>query len=761
MSLLTPERLYFLLPAVHRLRDAEEGEPLRALLGVIEAELTRVEGDAARLYDDWFIETCAEWAVPYIGDLLRVRAIRPIPSAGVSARAYVANTIAYRRRKGAAVALEELARDVTGWPARAVEFFQRLATAQHMNHVRLAPAFTAGIRNAAAAELADGAFDRFAHTADVRRIAAGRGRHNIPNVGLFLWRLKSYRLGSGSPGDTAPDFTSARNLGAYWSIHPAGVDAPLFNIARTETTITHLAAEENVPGRLRALALHAELERLRQGIAGPAPVFMTAGDPVLRVFVRLAGAPEVVEAPREGIHVCDLPDDVAGASPPPLAVAVDPDRGRLAFPPALPVEEVRVQSAYGFPGDLGGGPYDRSAAVRAANAAIGVALGAAAGGGFEDPSVWQAGVSRLVADDGGGTIFPTLAAAVAAWNALPPGETGVIVVMDSLCDTAGPVAVDVGEGSRLLVVAGTWPLEPIPGAPPGGVARRPGRFTADRVRAHLAGDLVVRGVAPAGSTRGGSLALNGLLLEGALVVAAGELGELRLAHATLSPGGGGLSVEPGGNARLSILVDRAILPSVAVAGPVARLAFADSLIGAGDGSPAFGVEAAETPAEFVATTAFGFVLVQSVNASDSIFAGGIEAVRRQTGRLRFSYAPPGSAAPRRYRCQPDLAARKGIEAARAAAAKAGLPAPTAAEEAAIRAEAHARIRPLFVSRRYGDPAFGQLELRCPLEIGAGAEDGAEMGAFTMLKTPQRTANLRDALDEYLRFGLEAGIIFVN
>ena len=32
MSTLTAERLYSLLPAVYRLRDADQGEPLRALL---------------------------------------------------------------------------------------------------------------------------------------------------------------------------------------------------------------------------------------------------------------------------------------------------------------------------------------------------------------------------------------------------------------------------------------------------------------------------------------------------------------------------------------------------------------------------------------------------------------------------------------------------------------------------------------------------------------------------------------------------------
>jgi hypothetical protein len=34
-----------------------------------------------------------------------------------------------------------------------------------------------------------------------------------------------------------------------------------------------------------------------------------------------------------------------------------------------------------------------------------------------------------------------------------------------------------------------------------------------------------------------------------------------------------------------------------------------------------------------------------------------------------------------------------------------------------------------------------------------------MGAWHFLQAPQRVANLRVALDEYLRFGLEAGIAF--
>jgi hypothetical protein len=99
----TGERLYQSLPAVYRQRDAAGGEPLRALLAVIEGELGLLERDIAGLYDNWFIETCDEWVVPYIGDLLDVRGLLPLENTAgaLSQRAYVANTLAYRRRSGA------------------------------------------------------------------------------------------------------------------------------------------------------------------------------------------------------------------------------------------------------------------------------------------------------------------------------------------------------------------------------------------------------------------------------------------------------------------------------------------------------------------------------------------------------------------------------------------------------------------------------------------------------------------------------------
>ena len=135
---LTPESLYQLLPAIHRLRDARLGEPLKALLAVVSEQGEVVRADIEQLYENLFIETCEEWMVPYHAELLGVRGLHDLTGVpGFSQRAYIANTLAYRRRKGTVPMLEQLAEDVTGWGARAVEFFELLEWTTNVNHVRL------------------------------------------------------------------------------------------------------------------------------------------------------------------------------------------------------------------------------------------------------------------------------------------------------------------------------------------------------------------------------------------------------------------------------------------------------------------------------------------------------------------------------------------------------------------------------------------------------------------------------------------------
>jgi hypothetical protein len=117
--------------------------------------------------------------------------------------------------------------------------------------------------------------------------------------------------------------------------------------------------------------------------------------------------------------------------------------------------------------------------------------------------------------------------------------------------------------------------------------------------------------------------------------------------------------------------------------------------------------------------------------------------RRQSGCLRFSsYERDGSSPPRRYRCQPDVA----LEDA----------GPAADADLVV-----ARVRPRFASLHYGRPDYVQLAVDGPCAIATGASDGAEMGAYCHLRQPQRRANLRLRLQEYLPFGLEPGLIDVT
>src|ERR1700722_111248 len=111
--------------------------PLQSLLMLVEEQMAIVAEDLNQLYYDQFIETCAKWVIPYIGDLIGYQSINSISSAVDSPRAEVASTISFRRRKGTVPVMEQLARDATGWGAHAVEFFRVLAVTKYIrNHIR-------------------------------------------------------------------------------------------------------------------------------------------------------------------------------------------------------------------------------------------------------------------------------------------------------------------------------------------------------------------------------------------------------------------------------------------------------------------------------------------------------------------------------------------------------------------------------------------------------------------------------------------------
>jgi hypothetical protein len=228
-----------------------------------------------------------------------------------------------------------------------------------------------------------------------------------------------------------------------------------------------------------------------------------------------------------------------------------------------------------------------------------------------------------------------------------------------------------------------------------------------------------------------------------------DLRRLKLRHCTLAPEWfwraeppGALDSAPAAYLEISArgiqaTIENCVLPALRVGADGVRVHLRNCIIDAGaENKFALSNLNADGPAgawRLENCTVIGKTALDALElASNCIFFGESMFVqRRQEGCLRFSWLPSNAQTrtPRRYRC---------------------LPAETGG---------NAGIRPQFTSLRWGDPAYAQLSGRCPAAIRAGADDGAELGAFHDLFQPQREAHLRARLAEYLRLGLEAGVFY--
>lgn len=705
------ERLYGLLPAVYRLRDAELGEPLRALLRVMEGQLASMEENIEALGEEWFIETCSEWAVPYIGDLV---GNLPLHEVAGTRRADVAKTIYYRRRKGTLPMLEELARDVTGWGAHAAEFMERIGWTQNVNHLRLRPTAdpdgdhpgavdrvgTANLRNADVVSRLGGAFDEMAHSVDVRRPNQSEGWYGVRNVGFFLYRLRSY------PREGVPARKAAAPNGHGFHVSALGAPTRLFTRQRREADPARVSREIHVPAPIRPLAFRTDLEAYRRDYEGVAP----GERPTRSRYYGPGRSVHIVadDLPVEPLRI--LCKDLEGWERPPAGrVAVDVTRGRVTFPAGEEPSQVHVEYSYGFSGDVGGGPYDRRSELSAL-----------------DDADWSVRVAKDEA-------VSTLQQALTAWTGAGRPD-GVVQIEDDGIYGGGGLVVDLPAEGRLVIQAADGRVPTV---------RPLGRIGVS---------------AP---TEGGTLTINGLVIEGGFELSGAPT--LAVIHGTLVPGRRlREDGEPFAPAFDSIVVDGpAPVPTVhlrsSVCGAIrlpreARgLTLVDSIVqalddGTGVRSAIAGPGAPDAPGPVTRlerVTVLGPVFVEALElASDVIFAHRVSVERKQSGCVRYSYVAPLSDTPRRFRCQPDLSLDGILDPAE-------------------RARVELRAQPAWTSLRYGTPAFGQLHLACPEPIRRGAEDGSEMGCFSRLRQPQREANLRLRLDEYLPFGLQAGLIYVT
>jgi len=180
------EKIWATIPEHYREEDGLADPPgvLRGFVEVLAQQAATLRRSNDRLWDDEFIDLCAEWAIPYIGELVATRMVSALNQRG--RRVDVAKTIYYRRRAGTPRILEELIADITGWEGKLVEEFRRLGRTRHRldpHPLPLAGLLTgtlpggwANLRSAHGSELADSPFDEFHHTPDVRppRVRDGR-----------------------------------------------------------------------------------------------------------------------------------------------------------------------------------------------------------------------------------------------------------------------------------------------------------------------------------------------------------------------------------------------------------------------------------------------------------------------------------------------------------------------------------------------------------------------------------------------------------
>jgi len=381
-------------------------------------------------------------------------------------------------------------------------------------------------------------------------------------------------------------------------------------------------------------------------------------------------------------------------------VAIDPESGRLAFGEDQDSPPV-VTFHTGFSGEVGGGEYSR--------------------GQTFTPDLHQ--VAR-VPDP-----HPTIQAALSAL-----AGSGAVEILNSATYPETPV-IQVGPAQALEIRAadGCRPLVRL--APP-----QPGDE----------GSLIITGGQDA------ALCLNGLVISGGSLVVRGDFHLIRLVHCTLVPGWAlnpdGTPTHPGqaslivtspyarieirqsivGGLRLATGARARIEASIVDAGAAVNVAFTGIEPNAAQTIPGAALTLKNsTVIGKVHTGQLDLVSNSIILAEAGTWPHPVISQKIQEGCVRFSYLPWDSQAPRRYYCQP------------------------------AKAEDLARVRPVFTSLQYGAPGYCQLSSHSAVEIRQGADDEAEMGVWHDLYQPQRETNLRVRLEEYLRCGLEAGIIYAS
>lgn len=775
--------LFDRLPEIYRTRDSEQSPayPLRAYLGAIEEAFGALHDDIGRLYDNLFIDTCEDWVVPYLGDLLGTTHLTGEPR---TLRADVADTIALRRRKGTLGAIERLAADLTGWACRGVELRENLGWRQHLNHQRpdaggLPPwggdgitrfmvprGGTAPVRDPASLALLGTPFDTFAYNADVKPAVDDVRHVNLPNLAIFLWRLSAWQWPALPPlvkgtSDLGAQPAPLARFAIRLDLHPLDRPVRLFNIAR--------------PADLDLNASGGVVAPLTQPDAVPGPMLdarITTGG--TSTTGAQAGHPEAY------VHI-DFFDDTAA---PPTGLDLANVGLNLFLPQSS--QALFAATAWRFRGDnlcawetgLRQPVADGEVVIDPDIGRVLVGVGTAAQrdalvtgteahlyASFTDASPGPVGAQPVVHSP-----FERDGVEVREASTLP-GGTPLQAQMDNLATATQPVVIelqdsgvhtlDIGalagtaiDGGVSVRLAHSLTVRAADGQRPVVLLARPLGFRpVDAVDATLD--------APAVRLEGLHLAPGAGFAAGSALIARAALARLEIIGCTLDPGGHALRddsrapmtpalrLENGyGFAQAAdrdafvptpdIVVQRSVVGAIAVDDRY-RLDIADSVVDAGLGvgdvpNGTFAIGAATDPAnawaaplQFQGLTVFGPVRTSAVGGAGGLFAQRFEVLDNQHGCIKWSWFSAGA-----NRLPPNHFCLHAGDA-----------------------------RLAFTAERFGDPGYAQLARGSDVRIRTRGPDDDAMGAFGFLLEAHKWTNLQVRLREFMPVGVRPLVVPVT
>ncbi len=601
------------------LRDAPadiDGAPrlLDLLLAGVDEQRDLLAADIDTLWDDLYIESCADWAVPYIGALVGLP-----PDAE---RLEVAYAIALRRRKGTPAALEDFAEVVTSLTARVLEGWQVTTWAQRLGHPP--PPRLASISLTDSSRFRIGTpFDRVRHSFT----PSGPYDPRAATAVVWPWQVSTFRALEAAPRPEPRRF----------ALHPLAAEAPLYlkpqagrNAAeRANGAIRARTGDElDAPARatyrvIEALAAPGQIAYGASWAVDPAHPLAQTPEPQHPVLLELTLDGTAI--PWTKLRFGSLPSGAPAPAPPTATQAlVDVARGQV---------------------ELGSG---LSGTLRATwNRPLTSGLGPLASVLDGDPSA-RVIVTVNPAAVAGPLVANTLADAIAKGEAASAG-------LDPEDSTPGRPDVEI----RLL----TSDRLAAPPAQSFTPTLPRWRIVAPRaITPTVVGDLSL-------DLAGCCLALEGFYLTGDLVLGKG-LDGARLAFVTMDPVAGRMVRIAHDAWGTEFSARRSILGAIRAELGARPLTLEDSIVDAfgatlrtcGDSAggtlrDAVAAQVRFAPALVASGVTFaGPVHTESVDAADCIFGDGVEAVQQQEGCLRHCYLGPDLSTPpsrpTAYRCGP-------------------------------------------------------------------------------------------------------------